>query len=36
MMYGLTQDEIIDMFPEWETKIIEKIRDHAETDPPRP
>jgi len=28
-MYGLTQDEIVDMFPEWETEVIEKIRVHS-------
>jgi len=34
-MYGLTDLEILNMFPEWETAILEKIRDHSETDQPQ-
>ncbi len=33
-MYGLTDLEIVNMFPDWEDNIIEKIRDHSETEQP--
>lgn len=33
-MYGLTDVELLKVFGEWEGKVIEKIRDHSETDPP--
>ena len=34
LMYGLTDLEILNMFPHWENNIIEKIRDHSETEQP--
>jgi hypothetical protein len=34
LMYGLMDLEIVNMFPDWEDNIIEKIRDHSETEPP--
>ena len=35
MMYGLTDVELLKVFADWEGELIEKIRDHSETDPPR-
>lgn len=34
MMYGLTDVELLKVFADWEEYLIEKIRDHSETDPP--
>ena len=34
LMYGLTDIEIVNLFPDWEDNIIEKIRDHSETEQP--
>jgi len=36
MMYGLTDVELMKVFADWEDEVIKKIRDHSETDPPRP
>lgn len=35
MMYGLTDVELLKVFADWEDEVIEKIRDHFETDPPQ-
>ena len=32
-MYGLTDVELMKVFADWEGKVIEKIRNHSETDP---
>ena len=36
MMYGLTDVELLKVFADWEGELINKIRDHSETDPSRP
>ena len=35
LMYGLTDVELMKGFADWEGEVIEKIRDHSETDTPR-